>query len=111
METKNYYTSSNKIEAQKIHKKHEKLILEAAQQMSKLESVQKSVIITHISINKLNTLIYLTRVFVKDCLSRDHGLHSRDHSRSPNHSAPQTMHFLMVFASLLNYTVLHVWFM
>ena len=28
--------------------------------MSKLESVQKSVIINHISINKLNTLIYLT---------------------------------------------------
>ena len=44
-----YYTSSNKIEAQKIHKKnHEKFILEAAQRMSKLESVQKSVIINHI---------------------------------------------------------------
>ena len=28
--------------------------------MSKLESVQKSVIINHISMNKLNTLIYLT---------------------------------------------------
>ena len=28
--------------------------------MSKLESVQKSVIINDISINKLNTLIYLT---------------------------------------------------
>ena len=28
--------------------------------MSKLESVQKSVIINHMSINKLNTLIYLT---------------------------------------------------
>ena len=24
-------------------------------------------------------------VFVKDGLSRDHGLHSRDHSPSPNH--------------------------
>ena len=27
------------------------------------------------------------RVFVKDFLSRDGGLHSRDHSPSPNHNA------------------------
>ena len=47
--------SSNKIKAQKINKKHEKLILEATQSMSKLESVQKPVIINHISINKKNT--------------------------------------------------------
>ena len=34
--------------------------------MTKLESVQKSVIINHISINKLNTLIYVT---ISDFLS------------------------------------------
>ena len=34
--------------------------------MSKLESEQKSVIINHISINKLNTLIYVT---ISDFLS------------------------------------------
>ena len=50
-----------------------------------------------------------TRVFVKDFLSRDRGLRSRDHSPSPNHNAPL---FVMVFASLHNpdHTVLHVWF-
>ena len=40
-------------------------------------------------LNKLKYLI-CSRVFVKDGLSRDHGLHSRDHLPTPNHSAPQT---------------------
>ena len=53
----------------------------------------------------------VVRVFVKDGLSRGHGLYSRDHLASPNHSAPQTNAFLRVFASCLhNYTILHVWF-
>ena len=57
---KKVYPGSNKFEAQKRHNKHEKLVLEATQYISRLESVQKSVIINHISMNKLNTLIYLT---------------------------------------------------
>ena len=52
-----------------------------------------------------------SRAFVKDGLSRDYDLHSRDHLPSPNQSAPQTnAFFLMVFVSLHNYTVLHDWF-
>ena len=37
----------------------------------------------------VNIIESITRVFVKDFLSRDSGLHSRDHvSPSPNHNAP-----------------------
>ena len=58
-------------------------------------------------VNMQKMTVLQCRVFVKDFLSRDRGLHSRDHSPSPNHNAPL---FLMVFASLHNRTVLHVWF-
>ena len=54
---------------------------------------------------KLSTHKYTVRVFVKDGLSRDHDLHCRDDLPSPNHSAPQTNAFLMVFASLHNYMI------
>ena len=37
--------------------------------------------------------VWESRVFVKDGLSRDHGLHSRDHLPSPNHSAPHNPGF------------------
>ena len=34
-----------------------------------------------------------SRVFVKDGVSRDHGLHSRDHLPSPNHSTTHNTGF------------------
>ena len=60
METKKCIQVQINLKHNRDIKKHEKLVLEATQYISRLESVQKSVIINHISMNKLNTLIYLT---------------------------------------------------
>ena len=49
--------------------------------------------IHHYSVISVGSIYRLTRVFAKDGLSRDHGLHSRDHLPSPNHSVPHSHGF------------------